>query len=284
VWEIRASGQFEENSEFAHAVPKNIITRSLGPNATVQTDFEGPFPLELGDTFLLCSDGLTGLVDDDEIGSILATLPPATAAQALTDLANLRGGHDNITVVVVRIAGPEMTTRVAGGQPLTIHRAQRKQRPTPALWVAASVCFLAALALAVLERLHAGLFVLAVGLISVLAAILQRWMTTPRGIALGESRRFGKGPYVTVDCPVNAEIIEKLEPLVDQLRTATEDEHLRVDLRSFDQQCQSAREAAAEGRFDVALKQYIQGISYMMRELRKKGRPGQKPPPEAFGL
>ncbi len=160
VWEIRASGQFDGNADFANAVPKNIITRSLGPNPTVQTDFEGPYPLELGDTFLLCSDGLSGLVEDDEIGPIIASLPPREAAQALTDLANLRGGHDNITVVIVKVTGLEMTTRVACAQPLTIRREKGRNRMQPVWWIAASVCFLAALAMAVLDHRSPAIVVL----------------------------------------------------------------------------------------------------------------------------
>ena len=153
VWELREHGQFDQHADFASVIPKNIITRSLGPNPTVQTDFEGPFPLEVGDTFLLCSDGLTGLVQDEEIGPILASLPPAEAAQALTDLANLRGGHDNITVLVVRITGPSLTTRAAAAQPLTILRDHAHKKSQPVLWIVASVCFLAALAMAVLRQI-----------------------------------------------------------------------------------------------------------------------------------
>jgi len=272
VWEIRASGQFEGNDDLACTVPKNIITRSLGPNPTVQTDFEGPFPLELGDTFLLCSDGLTGLVEDDEIGPILASLPPKESAQALTDLANLRGGHDNITVVVVRIAGPAMTTRVAGTVPLTIRRDKNPRHATPVLWVTASVCFLAALALAVLEHLRSSLVVVAAGLIALLAAIIQHWLTMPRGIALGETRRFGKGPYVTVECPENAAFTDKLAGLVAQLQSAIEGEKWSVDVQGFHAQCDAAKKAAANRQYKSALQTYVHAISYMMSELREQSR------------
>jgi protein phosphatase len=55
-----------------------------------------------GDAFILCSDGLSDLVEDSEILSIVATEPAAQAAGKLVDLANARGGHDNITVIVLR--------------------------------------------------------------------------------------------------------------------------------------------------------------------------------------
>ncbi len=284
VWEIRASGQGGGNDELANAVPKNIITRSLGPNPTVQADFEGPFPLELGDTFMLCSDGLTGLVEDDEIGPILASLPPNEAAQALTDLANLRGGHDNITVIVVRVTGPKLTTQVAGTEPLTIQRDRTEKRANPIFWIVASVCFLAALAMAILGQLVPALIALGVGLVAALAAIVQRWILMPRAIALGETRRFGKGPYVTVDCPVNATFTDRLAALVTQLRSATEGEQWAVDLRGFDAQCRSAEQAAAQGQFQSALQDYVHAISFMMNELREQSHRGNgKPPPNVLG-
>lgn len=285
VWEIRASGQFEGNDELAKTVPKNIITRSLGPNATVQADFEGPFPLEMGDTFLLCSDGLTGLVEDDEIGAILASLTPDDASQALTDLANLRGGHDNITVIVVRVTGPDMTTRVAGAQPLTIRREKPAGRTNSVLWSIASVCFLVALAMAAMRESQPALVSMAMGLIAVLAAIIHRWFIMPRSIALGASRRFGKGPYVSVDCPANTTITDRMAALVDQLRSATEGEQWAVDVQGFDTRCGTAEQAVAKTQYALALKHYVDAISFMMSELRKQSRRSNgKPPTDALGL
>ncbi len=59
--------------------------------------------LRAGDQLLLCSDGLTDLVTDAEIQTILGSHPPATATQTLIDLARARGGHDNITVIVALV-------------------------------------------------------------------------------------------------------------------------------------------------------------------------------------
>jgi protein phosphatase len=85
----------------------NIIIRSLGPDALVQVDVEGPHPIEPGDIFLICSDGLSGPVQDTEIGAIASMMPPEEACKFLVQLANLRGGPDNITVQIVRVAGPD---------------------------------------------------------------------------------------------------------------------------------------------------------------------------------
>jgi serine/threonine protein phosphatase PrpC len=57
------------------------------------------------DCLLLCSDGLTGHVTDDEIREVVTTRRPADAARVLVDMANERGGKDNITVVVAGIGG-----------------------------------------------------------------------------------------------------------------------------------------------------------------------------------
>ena len=62
-----------------------------------------------GDTFLLCSDGLSGPVQDDELGVIMGCLPPAEAVRVLVDLANLRGGPDNITVLIARVKTADVT-------------------------------------------------------------------------------------------------------------------------------------------------------------------------------
>jgi protein phosphatase len=86
-------------------IPSNVIHRCLGPEPSVQVDIEGPYPLCSGDIFVLCSDGLSGQVADAEIGAVATTLPPEEACRFLVDLANLRGGPDNITVIVLRVVG-----------------------------------------------------------------------------------------------------------------------------------------------------------------------------------
>src|SRR5262249_11599609 len=87
-------------------IPSNVIVRSLGPEPLVQVDIEGPHPVQDGDIYVLCSDGLSGPVSDQEIGAVASTLPPEEACRFLVDLANLRGGPDNITVVIVRVGTP----------------------------------------------------------------------------------------------------------------------------------------------------------------------------------
>lgn len=79
---------------------RNIITRSIGFERGVQVDVAGPFPLAGGDALVLCSDGLYGLVTDEEIARAAATLEPEAAARRLIELANERGGPDNVSVVL----------------------------------------------------------------------------------------------------------------------------------------------------------------------------------------
>ncbi len=91
--------------EDLQGIPSNVIIRSLGPEATVEPDVQGPHDVQEGDIFLVCSDGLSGPLSDKEIGAVSSVLPPNEACQFLIDLANLRGGPDNISVIVVRIGG-----------------------------------------------------------------------------------------------------------------------------------------------------------------------------------
>lgn len=84
---------------------KNVILRAVGTQAMVDVDVSEPFPVEVGDLFLLCSDGLSDMLEDAEIESILIATPDVhTACEKLIDAAKRRGGHDNITTGVVRVA------------------------------------------------------------------------------------------------------------------------------------------------------------------------------------
>lgn len=94
-------------AEAAASQHKNIITRAIGTRAVVKADV-AVHAAQLGDVYLLCSDGLSDLADE---GDILATMRDQgmdleRSVQALIDLANDRGGKDNITVVVARLDPP----------------------------------------------------------------------------------------------------------------------------------------------------------------------------------
>jgi PPM family protein phosphatase len=84
-------------------LPKNVITRALGIAPTVEVDLRGE-RAEPGDVFLLCSDGLHGLVSDEQIACIVDEHSVLTdACAALVQAANDGGGRDNVTVVLIRI-------------------------------------------------------------------------------------------------------------------------------------------------------------------------------------
>jgi len=87
-----------KESKFRH-----VITRSVGFERDVEVDIRG-VTVEAGDCYLLCSDGMSNYVENPELERVLAATWYRRAPQALVDLANQRGGDDNITVVVVMIA------------------------------------------------------------------------------------------------------------------------------------------------------------------------------------
>jgi len=93
------AGQMTEE-EAMSSPNRNIITRCVGSKDTLSIDLVAPLNLRPGDILLLCSDGLTGIVSEAEIASACLKSSPAVAAQELVDLANRRGGPDNISVVV----------------------------------------------------------------------------------------------------------------------------------------------------------------------------------------
>ena len=79
---------------------KNVITKALGTNDELQPEIYEPFKLKVNDKLILCTDGLTAHVDDEEILELTKDYTPQEAAQKLVGLANKRGGTDNITVLI----------------------------------------------------------------------------------------------------------------------------------------------------------------------------------------
>lgn len=82
---------------------KHIITRSVGFERDVNVDTLS-VPVLMGDCYLLCSDGLSNYVDEDELARLLSTHYYSHLPELLVELANERGGDDNITVVLIYVA------------------------------------------------------------------------------------------------------------------------------------------------------------------------------------
>ena len=269
-WELRASGQLPPGSDIAASVPKNVITRSLGPNANVQIDLEGPWPIELGDVYLLCSDGLTGKVEDHELGPIMGALPPEEAARVLVDLANLRGGPDNCTILIAKVVKPEMTTSASQAPPITVGTAKAKMAVHPGVWIGAGVAALAAIVILVMDYMIAAAVVGGAALIAAGYGLVQQF-GRGGGVALEGGRHLGKGPYTATVCAPGHEFLSNLAGVIEELREAARDGNWNVDWRKFDEFCNRAQAAEERQNYLEGVREFCRGISFMMKELRSQG-------------
>ncbi len=165
VWEVarRQGIDPDELGDFK----RNVIIRSLGPDTAVEVDIEGPHPLEPGDVFIVCSDGLTNEVATDEIGAVAKAFPPDVASRYLVDLANVRGGRDNVTCLMVEVP-PDATGLLPGRRGLRLKNPLAAV-PWPFLALGAGTAIAAgsvALQLSELKSLAVPAFLLAAGLIA----------------------------------------------------------------------------------------------------------------------
>lgn len=104
VGELQRRGELTADAAQRHP-HRHVLTRALGVRRTVEPDFV-ELSLAPGDLFVLCTDGLTTHVSDEEIAEqVERESDEQSAAKALVELANQRGGEDNVTVVIVRCTG-----------------------------------------------------------------------------------------------------------------------------------------------------------------------------------
>lgn len=99
VEEMVSIGELERSQARTHT-NKNIITRAIGADKKVMADF---FEVQINtdDKFVMCSDGLSNMVEDDTIRQVIRNFPCDEAAGMLVDLANQNGGKDNISVIII---------------------------------------------------------------------------------------------------------------------------------------------------------------------------------------
>ncbi len=303
VWELETAGGMSRE-QAADAAPKNIITRSMGPHAHVDVDLEGPFAVTAGDVFLLCSDGLSGQVMDDEIGLLASELEPQDAVAALIGLALVRGAPDNVTVVVAR-AGEEEATRTSRNEdawPLS-EEAASTQRQTRRSWIAlasGAACLLAALVFNPRSKLVEGLCessdemaaICLFGSLGLLLAAIGALLFAFSGLLARPSRSrmlaagdfLGKGPYRRCACTPTVQLLEGIAASID---TAT------AHLPAADRDRTSAlvarvRQLAAEGSFHDAVTTAAEAIAVHTRAVESaradetiRGPAGTPPRPSA---
>jgi PPM family protein phosphatase len=115
VEEMRRKGQLTDAQAEDHP-QRSIITRALGPEPEVRVDLQ-TVPAQAGDVFLVCSDGLTTMLDEDHVARLLGRASSMeSAVRALVDEANRAGGRDNITVVAFRVEDAEAPVAAPGGE------------------------------------------------------------------------------------------------------------------------------------------------------------------------
>ncbi len=265
VWEICAAENVME-SEVPAFVPRNIITRSVGPTPEVQVDVEGPFSLRTGDVFLLCSDGLSGQIEDEEIGTILHCFDPSDAAEILVDLANLRGSPDNVTLIVARVnrwqaAGSPKTTST-----IVSHQASLAARIFRTVLVTAGLFGLGWLIrgpqLAITASLIGG----------VLAGIWSFRRGRPAAPATSGDRirqRLGKAPYTTCDCTLNDQSSKCMARAVQEIRDVAINRLWQVDWDRFEELSKKAQTASEQSDFAGSVQVYGELIRFFMTQFRK---------------
>ncbi len=268
-WELLRHGRLKPGDHLMPEV-KHVITRSIGPEAIVEPEVEGPFPVWAGDSFLLCSDGLTGLVKDAEIGAITKHLPPVEACRLLINLANLRGGTDNITVIIAHVGAfpdgvsPEPDEIPAG----EAEAGQFDWLWWGGLWLSA-LTFALGVGWAILQEQerNRGIALATLSLIAALLIVvlwrLQRRKLIDESPIKPDSTILSKA-YRTASAKLTPELLTMLSKLEAGMWQAAKTENWTFDKVSSEAASQTAQEALNKKQWPVALKELAKSIDLLM--------------------
>jgi protein phosphatase len=270
VWEYARLQHMDPDE--VEDIPSNVIHRCLGPEPLVQVDIEGPHPIQPGDIYLLCSDGLSGQVTDQEIGAVASVLPPAEACRFLVDLANLRGGPDNITVVIVRVAG---TAEPGATDSLTTRRRARLAW-FPA-WVASFVAgTLLAVCATYLQKqdwagLAIGVFILAVtffvfGVIGVILHLgREQNHPTNEDADRPPARTHRRRP-----CKIERPLLDKLMRALKTLRQRADENNWAPDWNAYQEHLADADVLLGQNDVSGAFREYCRAMLPLTRALHDR--------------
>jgi protein phosphatase len=248
---------------------RNIITRSLGPEEQVEVDLEGPHVILPGDIYVVCSDGLCGAVSDEEIGGVVRELSPAQACRLLVHIANLRGGGDNCTMVVVRV----------GDLPVNAEPIQEPE-PEPVgtgmgwWWLAGfwlgAMALVAGLSMMLFDRFEEGGVVTGIGAFTIillgLQALKQRRLLRPRD----EGQTVASRPHRTAVAQPSEQLVQTLSAMELQLRRAAQEEEWNVDWEAHRQAVASLTAAQDQRRFARGVRDAARAIDLLMSDLPRR--------------
>ena len=296
VWELESSGGLSRE-QAEGSVPKNIITRSMGPHPRVDVDIEGPHAIEQGDIFLVCSDGLSGQVADEEIGLLIRELPPRESCAALVGLALVRGAPDNVTVIVARTGEEEVSRHVQGDPPWALDEDYHPPGPVKLPWTQLGVAagsLLLALLLSPWSELTSTLSGVAqsIATIGSAAALLVMLATLVMafvgfafpgggGEALASGSRLGRGPYRSYDCTPRAALVDGIVASVE----SAADGLAAPECERMQAAAARARKFVAAGSFHEAVVAAAEAIAVYTRSVEeaRSGDTFRSAPPDSAG-
>ncbi len=272
VWEYARLKHIdpEEVQDF----PSNVIHRCLGPQPLVQVDIEGPYPLQDGDIFLLCSDGLSGQVTDNEMGVVASLLPPEEACRFLVDLANLRGGPDNISVVIVRVGSNKPGVHA----PVAV-----RGRGLSFLWSWIPwplVCLFGGTALAGAaigmrltweDMASLSLLLFLVALVPILAGIIGLILHQRQRQArlLREDQRGKSQPYRSSPCQIDRALLDKLASAEKVLKQRVEERQWEPDGDTYGKHHALAEQCLKQGDLPGAFREYCRAMRPLNEALHR---------------
>lgn len=275
LWEM--AKRLKVQPETLQGVPSNVIVRSLGPDPEVQPDVEGPHPLRDGDIFLLCSDGLTGQVSDHEIGVIAGTLPPGEACRFLVDLANLRGGPDNITVVIVSVRG--VTSPERATEPLPPRRRWYALIPWPllALCVGVILAIQAVNLTAEANRSARGVVFFALASVCILVGLggLALHTFRERAQPRAEKQRAALRVYQTASAELNHGILDKMLRAEQLLAELIRERNWDADWEAHRLHQQQANDYLSKQDLANAFRERCRAMRPLMEVLHRRRQKGE---------
>lgn len=270
-WELLRQGK-QRREDILLQQPRNVITRCLGPEAEVQVDIEGPFPVLPDDIYLLCSDGLTGLLSDPEIGLIARFLPPVEACRLLVDLANLRGGTDNVTVVVVRVNDLPPGFSESSMPVLALH-PDRISWGWFGAWCAWGILLAVSITLMLSGRVVEGLLVMGAVLVAlgglVISGLRLKPLTSQSDL---QEQTALWNPHRSAEFKLSSDFLGMLASLEQTLQATALEEGWTIDWSEHKKAYEQASQALTAREFQAALSPLGKAIHVLMASIQDARR------------